>query len=101
VIFGEGIEADALTLIRDGSDFIFRIDDANQITFKDWFLGGDRYIETFRFADGTTWNLDTVRNHVAEDNLGTRGDDTLTGWEGRDTLRGLDGDDVLNGGQPA
>lgn len=62
-------------------------------------------VQEVRFADGTTWTLDDLREIVF---AGTPGDDLVRGsWQddllrgglGNDTLVGDDGDDVLLGGQ--
>jgi Ca2+-binding RTX toxin-like protein len=49
-------------------------------------------IEQIRFADGTTWNIDKVKQRLLQP---TGGDDVIIGYSGSDTLQGLGGDDLL------
>ncbi|MEJ8849671.1 calcium-binding protein [Variovorax rhizosphaerae] len=57
-----------------------------------------------RFADGTVWDIATIRSKLfagtaGSDTLrGTAGNDTLTGGTGDDDLNGAAGDDTLDGG---
>ncbi|MEG3093265.1 calcium-binding protein, partial [Sphingomonas sp. PB1R3] len=61
-------------------------------------------VESFVFADGTTWTWQTLNDLIQANTLGgvtvpsTMGDDTITGTTGSDVLRGMGGDDVLRGG---
>ncbi|HWS28043.1 MAG TPA: calcium-binding protein, partial [Xanthomonadales bacterium] len=63
-------------------------------------------VEFVRFADGTQWDLATLKTRVAGE-VGSDGDDTLTapvsgahleGGAGNDTLNGSAGSDTLDGG---
>ena len=79
----------------------------DRIEVEDYFLSEattDRAIEEIRFADGTVWDIATVKTLVQQptgqnDTLYayTPGD-LLEGGGGDDTLLGANGDDVLQGG---
>lgn len=65
-----------------------------------------RTLDALRFADGTSWDLLTLRLKTLEgssSNDTLRGyddsDDTIEGLGGNDFLRGMQGDDVLLGGE--
>ncbi|MFM9969113.1 MAG: calcium-binding protein, partial [Burkholderiales bacterium] len=67
-----------------------------------------RTIDALRFADGTTWDLLTLRLKTLEGSSGNdelRGysdsDDVIEGLAGNDFLRGLQGNDHLIGGEGA
>ena len=49
-------------------------------------------IEQIKFADGTTWDLATIK---ARSLLGTKSNDSICGFAGNDLLQGGDGNDVL------
>ena len=64
----------------------------------------DYRIEQFEFADGTSFDYDTLTKLLQSNVVGgtpiavSMGDDTITGLNGDDFLRGMWGDDVLRGG---
>lgn len=49
-------------------------------------------VEEIRFADGTVWDVATVKAMITQ---GTAGNDTLTGFSGADSLFGYGGTDTL------
>jgi hypothetical protein len=51
-------------------------------------------IQQVKFADGTAWNLDLIKNRAFS---GTRGNDILRGTTTNDMLSGGPGDDSING----
>jgi Ca2+-binding RTX toxin-like protein len=64
-------------------------------------------VENLKFADGTVWDVATIKTKVL---TSTAGNDTLTGYatnhtinagDGNDTVYGQAGDDVLDGGTGA
>jgi Ca2+-binding RTX toxin-like protein len=75
------------------------------LTVANHFYGSAYGMEEIIFADGTVWDVETIKSRVllganSDDNL--RGfdlrNDTITGGAGNDTLQGLSGDDLLIGG---
>ncbi len=77
------------------------------ITVSDYFRddGASAYtLNAIEFADGTSWDVDTVKAKVLQgtdgnDNMtGFATDDVMNGGDGNDTIRGQNGDDTLNGG---
>ncbi|WP_417662826.1 calcium-binding protein [Pseudomonas sp.] len=106
---------------KSGNDLILKVDGstANQITLKDFFLGGDNLVETMSFETGGqltaaqifgAFGLAMPAAPVAFDNVaqGTSGDDAglngaalhdlLQGFNGNDQLSGAAGNDRLEGG---
>ena len=79
---------------------------ADKITVRDWFYSADSQVEQVQFADGTLWDVATLKAMVkgvaSEGNDVLQGEesvaDTLNGLGGDDTLYGLSGNDTLNGG---
>uniref|UniRef100_UPI00130056E6 calcium-binding protein n=1 Tax=Peristeroidobacter agariperforans TaxID=268404 RepID=UPI00130056E6 len=108
--FKEGVLADQVTVIRQGDNLLVRIvGTTDQITIQNYFVAEAASprgyaIEEIRFADGTVWNIDTVKGKVQQ---GTEGADilyaqatgsSLFGLGGNDTLHGAAGADHLDGG---
>ncbi len=104
LVFGEGIAAADVRLLRQGQDVVLDLGNGHDsIRLKDW-LDFQRLpqrhsndIEQIVFADGTLWTPETLSS-MGLTTLGTLGNDTLNGWQGKDILLGGDGDDVLDGG---
>ncbi|TNW22902.1 calcium-binding protein [Xylella fastidiosa subsp. pauca] len=103
LVFGEGILAADVRLLRQGQDVVLDLGNGHDsIRLKDWLTSnGTRNhsadIEQIVFADGTLWTPETLSS-MGLTTLGTLGNDTLKGWQGKDILLGGDGDDVLDGG---
>ncbi|WP_150049244.1 calcium-binding protein [Methylomonas rhizoryzae] len=95
--FGAGIHPADVARIRVGNDLVFKLNDADQVTVKDWFVSSDRYIEEIQFADGSKWTVATLQSLSTILNGGD-GNDSLTGWAGVDTISGGLGNDSLKGG---
>ncbi len=109
--FLEGIAASDVTASRDvwrTNDLYLTLGSTGEIiTVSHYFEGdgaGGYALNAIEFADGTSWDVDTVKAKVLQ---GTDGDDFLTGFatddvmnggDGDDIFRGRDGDDTLNGG---
>lgn len=81
-------------------------DTGETLTVKNHFNESNRFaVEEMAFADGTVWDVETIKSRVL---LGEAGDDELRGFNGRDDviqggagndkLSGFSGDDVLEGG---
>ncbi|EWG15227.1 hemolysin-type calcium binding domain-containing protein [Xylella fastidiosa Mul-MD] len=103
LVFGEGIVAADVRLLRQGQDVVLDLGNGHDsIRLKDWldsngYRNGNNDIEQIVFADGTIWTPETLSS-MGLTTLGTLGNDTLNGWQGKDILLGGDGDDVLDGG---
>ena len=91
---------------RDGSTFVdvqFGLATPDELDSGDT---SDHAVESVRFADGTVWTLQQLRDKTIR-REGTSGADTLTGTDhgnyllglgGNDLLEGLEGNDTLDGG---
>ena len=95
--FGEGIEAANVALSRNGNNLVFKINETDQVTIKDWFSHGFYQIEKIQFANGTSWSIDTLRE-MAISVDGTERDDVLYGWNGKNIINGAAGNDIITGG---
>ena len=106
IVFGSDISPDQVTVSRFGHDLWFSIDgtsDSLQVWF--WFYNDrpDGQIEEARFADGTVWDVATLKTLVlggtpADDYIvGYQTDDVIQGRDGNDLLFGLSGDDSISG----
>ncbi|RUA35744.1 calcium-binding protein, partial [Xylella fastidiosa subsp. fastidiosa] len=104
LVFGVGIVANQVRLLREGQDVVLDLGNGqDSIRLKDWltFYGARNHsadIEQIVFADGTVWTGETLST-LGLTTLGTSGNDILNGWQGNDLLLGGDGDDVLDGGE--
>ena len=106
--FQSGVDVSDVTATRSSTNLLLTLQSSGEvITVSNYFnadASGGYALNAIEFADGTVWNIDTVKTLVQQgsagnDNLyGYAGNDTLSGGEGNDTLQGYDGDDVLNGG---
>ncbi|WP_333910625.1 calcium-binding protein, partial [Xanthomonas hortorum] len=102
VVFGEGIAASDVRVLRQGLDVVLDLGNGtDSVRLKDWLSGASENdsagIEQLVFADGTIWTPETLRA-MGLTTLGTDAADTLTGWNGNDLLLGGDGNDSLSGG---
>ena len=108
VQFGTGILPTDVTLQRSNSDLILTINGTSDSLciynyFSDDAAGGYQ-VEKIAFANGTVWNVATVKQKVlaatALDDAcyGYATADSLMGLGGNDTLRGGNGNDTLDGG---
>ncbi|WP_281173396.1 calcium-binding protein [Xenophilus azovorans] len=125
--FGTDIAAGDIVAWRSGESLVLSLKGStDKVTVTNYFnadAAGAYRVDEIRFADGSTWNVDTVKSmaqqpsdgndtlygYAAADALagglgddtlyGYGGDDTLDGGEGNDTLRGGDGADLLLGGE--
>jgi len=83
-----------------GSDLVLsHKNGTDQITIKNWYIGGGVYqVERLEFADGTvkTPTDYTTPNFIKQ---GTEGKDNLIGEAGKDFLDAGAGDDLLDGGE--
>ncbi len=82
---------------RDQDNLVLSIaDTTDTLTVENWFLDDSTewQVEEIRFAAGTTWDVDTIKQMVLQ---GTPGDDVLTGYSADDTITGLAGADTIYG----
>jgi Ca2+-binding RTX toxin-like protein len=100
--FKAGVLPTEVAVVRNGGDLIVSIvGTADRVTIDDFFSSinnpSNNYnpVQEFRFSNGTTWNLDTIR---AKAFVGTTGADNLEGTVLADTIDGGAGNDTLNGG---
>nr|WP_319515071.1 calcium-binding protein [uncultured Cohaesibacter sp.] len=101
VKFKSGISIDDISLSRsiDLDDLIVTLSDGSSLTIEDQFnansLGMHMYqIETFEFADGSSWSLSDIQQELLSS---SSGNDELFGFWDIDTLDGGAGNDFLNG----
>ena len=98
---------------KSGNDLVLKVNGstANQVTLKDFFLGGDNLVETISFETGGQLTASQIFGAfglpvptapaAAFDNVvqGTSGNDAaLNGTAQRDLLQGFNGNDQLSGG---
>ena len=123
---GDGVLISDVTLKRDSNDLVLTINGtSDSLRVNSYFTNDATYgyqVEQIRFADGTTWDINTVKTkaltatsendtlygYAIADNLSAlagddtvyakTGNDTLDGGAGEDRLYGEDGDDLLKGG---
>ena len=132
LVFAGGITFNQVAsgLMKSGNDLVLRVggSTANQVTLKDFFLGGDNLVETIAFETGGQLTAaqifgafglpvptpaaafdDTIQGSTGDDAAldgtagndllqGGNGDDVLFGDAGNDRLEGGNGDDTLDGG---
>ncbi len=124
--FLEGISSDDVSVARSEYHLNLTVGSTGEvIKVGNYFRGdgaGGYALNAIEFADGTSWDLDTVKamalegtsgndnmtGHATDDVIngaagndwiyGGNGDDTVYGDEGNDYLFGNAGNDVLNGG---
>lgn len=116
VQFTAGIAPGDIVTTRESDDLVMTVSGTSDtLRVASYFSsdGASGYqVEQIRFADGTTWNVatvkamatvatgesDTLRGYAGADAIsGLAGDDTIYGKAGDDTLDGGDGEDLLYG----
>lgn len=98
VVFGSGIATTAVTTTRSATDLFLNVNvtgSPGAITVQNYFAGQET--EQIRFADGTTWDVATVRARVLAASQ-TAGNDTIFGYESDDAINALAGNDTVFGG---
>ncbi|MBB4112774.1 Ca2+-binding RTX toxin-like protein [Rhizobium sp. BK226] len=98
------INPNEVTLVRQGNDLKILIresvagaGDGGSILFQDTVNGFyEKGFETIRFANGTIWTNDQVRQMLM-DQAATAGNDTIDGSDRADILQGDAGNDTLTG----
>ena len=123
---GNGVLTSDVTLKRDGDALVLTINGTSDSLRVNSFFANDAtygyQVEQIKFADGTTWDINTLKTKVltatsendtlygyatadtfsaltGDDTVYAKaGNDTLDGGAGEDQLYGEDGDDLLKGG---
>lgn len=94
----EGLSSEDIRPTRNFSDLLLTVQSTGEvITVQNYFNGdaaGGYALDAVAFTNGTTWDINTVKNRVQQS---TEGADQLYGYAGADTLNGAGGDDTLNG----
>lgn len=99
---GTGITPGNLLVTRTGDDLILHVTGtSDQLTVQSFLTDPAYRIEQVRFADGTTWDSETLRNQARQLLIGTGGNDFLqpvnvVGGPVDHLLSGGTGDDILN-----
>ncbi|MFD1216105.1 calcium-binding protein [Microbulbifer celer] len=110
-------------LLKSGDDLVLRVGGGtDQVTLKDFFLGGDALVETIEFESGGQLTAEQIfgafglpvpapQEGYAQTLDGSAGDDAaldggaeadlIRGFNGNDQLSGASGDDHLEGGNGA
>lgn len=107
--FGQTITPNNIRLSRSGYDLIISLNGTtDQLTVSYYFnldTTTNAAVNNLRFADGTNWDINTVKAKVLQSSSGDdklygySSDDTLSGGDGNDELYGDDGNDTLDGGK--
>lgn len=98
---GPGLDPSITFLYQQGPDLLVRFSTTNQeVVVRDYFVSPNTPIERIVFADGTTWEKQSIANRITtlNSNQVTEGADTLVGGEWSDHLAGMGGADVISGG---
>lgn len=98
VQFGEFITTQNVIFSRLNDNLIVQIQERrDSLTVSNFFLRdatSENVVETFRFHDGTEWNVDDVKARVL---IPTENNDSIYGYEGHNEIYGLAGNDTLTG----
>ncbi len=93
---GPGISANDVTLRRNEDALMLFINDTNDVLqINHYFyedIAGGYQVEQISFADGTIWDIATVKAKVL---IPTDENDSLYGYATNDLIQGLDGDDTI------
>ncbi|HEY0024466.1 MAG TPA: calcium-binding protein, partial [Longimicrobium sp.] len=101
ISFAAGIATSEVTAKRSGEDLLLSINGTtDSLRVQSYFSqdGTSQYaVENIQFADGTVWDITTIKAKVVEPTSGTAGNDTLYGYATDDVLHGLGGNDTIYG----
>jgi len=109
ILMAANVLPDDVKLIRPiySDDLMLLIKDTNDtIKVREWFFdeSGEWQVERIQFADGTVWDVDTIKAKVLlgtddpDELKGYSTNDNIVGYDGNDVLYGRNGDDLLSGG---
>ncbi|WP_122257040.1 calcium-binding protein [Pseudomonas syringae] len=121
-----GLGAADISVSRDGSDLVIRVNGTTDSLRVVYHFAGDAtsgyQIDRIQFADGSAWDQEAIKSQVLQGSdadqylagygtddlidggagddtiVGAAGNDKLVGGSGADTLNGDDGNDLLQGG---
>ncbi|UJP04803.1 MAG: hypothetical protein LZF61_08045, partial [Nitrosomonas sp.] len=108
--FRSGVVPAEIVVTRSGWDLVLSImGTADKVTASHFFYSDDpanayNAIQQVQFADGTTWDIATIKtlaitgNDTAQTLTGYTGADTINALGGNDTAYGQGGGDILDGG---
>ena len=122
--FGEGIREEDILVARENNHLsLTNVKSGDRIVVEEFFYNAGRQIEKVEFADGSSWDIEVLKDKAryyyggsGDDRLtgynsnskaptfeddylyGGAGNDTLYGNNGNDELYGEEGDDTLYGG---
>ncbi|MGJ7902539.1 calcium-binding protein, partial [Lysobacter sp. 1R34A] len=105
LLFGDGIVASDITVVRVSSDLLLtHKNGVDSITVKDWFTSANLWLEKIKFVDGTSWSAHDLTYKVVQ--AGTDAAQSLIGVSrsnaliraggGNDTIVSSDGNDELH-----
>ncbi len=97
VVLGPGLDLSSVRLSRSGSDLTMELGEGEMLTFRGWFGGATRQIETFELSDGSEITPGEVLASRVVYSQGGSGNDWLYGYAGRDSMVGGNGADRLYG----
>jgi Ca2+-binding RTX toxin-like protein len=94
--FLEGVASTDVTARRSGNDLLLTVSSTGQVvTVSTYFYNdgaGGYALDAIEFADGTSWDVATVRAKML---VGSAGNDTMTGFATNDAMDGAAGDDTI------
>ncbi|ADL52076.1 calcium-binding protein [Clostridium cellulovorans] len=102
----EDINPNEISLNCNRYDLIMKLNESkDSITIQGYFSSDLHKIEKIQFADGTVWDINTIKSSlvysngtVGIDSLNAEGEVIMNGYEGDDTLRSGAGNDKIYGG---
>jgi len=92
------LNASDLTVSRVGVDLMVNVNATGQtikVAYQFYSQASNYGIEKFEFADGSSWNFQTINTNAWS--RGTGGNDTISGTSWNDTIAGGTGNDTLSG----
>ncbi|WP_422466858.1 calcium-binding protein [Endozoicomonas sp. ALC013] len=95
---GEEISPENVVARRLDADLLLYIGGDQSVRVRNYFnsdAATNYAVDTIDFADGTQWDIETVKAKVMQ---ATDGNDKLWGYASDDHISGLKGDDVIYGG---
>jgi Ca2+-binding RTX toxin-like protein len=92
----DGIAPSDVSVYRYFDDLVFKVNSTGStVIVEKYFYSSDYEIDVIQFANGTSWNEETLRSFLS---ASTAGDDVISGLNGNDNLSGGDGNDEIYGG---